>query len=78
SEIWTRQLLEKAGFPVSGRVILHFYPRTAENQLATAENNYLKKAGKSLPEVRRTYFAVRGQDPFQFFVVRQEYRTVFK
>jgi hypothetical protein len=79
SEVWTRQLLEKAGFPVSGRVILHFYPRTAENQLATAENNYLKKAGKSLPEVRRTYFAVRGQGGgFQFFVVRQEYRTVFK
>ena len=79
SEVWTRQLLGKAGFPVNGRVILHFYPREAESRLASAENDYLKKAGRGLPEVRRTYFAVRGQGGgFQFYVVRQEYRPVFQ
>ena len=78
SQLWTRQLLQKAGFAVDGRVILHFYPKTAEAQLATAENSYLQKAGKGIQEVRRTYFAVRGQGGgFQFFVVKQEYRAVF-
>jgi len=79
SEAWTRQLLAKAGFPVNGRVILHFYTRQAESQLASAENTYLQKAKRGLPEVRRTYFAVRPQGgAFQFYVVRQEYRAVFQ
>ena len=78
SEIWTRDLLQKAGFSVSGRVSLHFYPRPAEAQLASVENSFLKKAKRGLPEVRRTYFAVRKQGGgFQFYVVRQEYRNVY-
>ena len=75
SIVYTRQLLEKAGVSVSGRVSLHFYPKKAEAELASVENSYLKTKKRSLPQVRRTYFAVRNQGGYKFYVVRQEYRN---
>jgi hypothetical protein len=72
SELWTRQLLTKAGIQTQGRVALHFYSQKAENLLAIAENNYMQNANKRLDEVRRTYFSVNASG--DFVVDKQEYR----
>jgi hypothetical protein len=68
-----KQLLAKAGIDTSGRVVLQFYPPAIEAILAALEQKQL--GNRSLKEVKRTSFGVRGvKDNYEFYVISQEYR----
>lgn len=66
------ELLKKAGVPASRQsMIFHFYPLKTEQQLASLEYNYAKRAAS---EIRRTYFLVKKQGSgYLFDVTRQTY-----
>ncbi|MEZ6054637.1 MAG: hypothetical protein R3C02_25235 [Planctomycetaceae bacterium] len=66
------QLLKRAGVPTTRQsVIFHFYPQKTEQQLATLEYNYKKRAAQ---EIRRTYFVAQKQGSgYIFNVTRQTY-----
>jgi hypothetical protein len=69
-----RDLLNKAGIDLSGRIALQFVPGPTEQKMAELEAEHAK--GKRLNEIRRTVFGVRGTPGnYQFFVAEQEYRT---
>lgn len=55
-----KQLLEKAGVETSGRVQLQFLPAELEARLARLEREFAKY--RSVDEIKRTVFAVRGDD----------------
>ncbi len=66
------ELLKKAGVPTTRQsVIFHFYPPKTEQQLASLEYNYKKRAAQ---EIRRTYFIAQKQGSgYIFNVTRQTY-----
>lgn len=65
------QLMTKAGINVGNGAILHFYPKTTEDQLARLELDYRKRRAD---EIRRTYFSVNRVDAgYAFSVVQQVY-----
>ena len=68
-----RQLLQRAGIPVEGRLIVQFYPPNVEGRLAVLEQ---QKAGhRPLADIRKTVFAVRkSRRGYSFEVIDQQYR----
>ncbi|MFI4874995.1 MAG: hypothetical protein ACIALR_06650 [Blastopirellula sp. JB062] len=69
-----RELLSTAGI-TPGPVVMQFYDPETENLLAYLEKEYAKE--RTIGEIRRTYFGVRKKGVgFEFYVIRQEYRSV--
>lgn len=67
-----RELLDKAGIPSKGRVILKFLPPEIEALLAQLEK---ARAGDDLSKVRSTRFGIRRDgDGFAFMVIEQSYK----
>lgn len=63
-------LLQKAGVPVGDRVVLQFYPKGVEDQLAQLEVRY---RGRQPGEIRVTRFSVVPKDSgYGFQVIAQE------
>ncbi|MHB8970359.1 MAG: hypothetical protein ACYC3X_12800 [Pirellulaceae bacterium] len=73
-----QQLLDAAGIRTKGRVVVQFYPKTVEDNLASIEMEYASRNGKtSVKQIKQTVFAVRGQGAeFEYYVVSQVYRAV--
>lgn len=68
-----QQILAKAGVPTRGRMVLQFYPRQLENNMAALEMQ--KAGGRSLKEIRKTVFRVRKAGAgYQFEVIEQRYK----
>ena len=68
------QLARSSGLQISGKSLVHFYSPELEQRLAAAERRYAK--GRSLQEIRRTYFRVqRRRGKLAFIVTKQEYKT---
>ncbi|MCC9604440.1 hypothetical protein LOC68_28035 [Blastopirellula sp. JC732] len=68
------ELLASAGI-TPGPVVMQFYDPETENLLAYLEKTYAKD--RTIGEIRRTYFGVRRKgNEFEFYVLRQEYRSV--
>ena len=70
-----KSLLAKAGIDTVGRVVLQLYSPETEALLAGLEQ---KQAGtRSLKDIKRTVFGVRGQaNSYEFFVISQEFRFI--
>ena len=77
--LWTRELCEKAGINIAGRFPTHVYPIELNASLTKKEFDKAKAAGKTMDEVRRTTFEVRGSGGgFQFVVTKQEYMVAIR
>ena len=71
-----RQLLTRAGIPVQRRVTMQFYPKDTENSLAVLELAHAQPKGKTVKNIRKTIFGVRGSaGRFEFYVMDQYYRS---
>lgn len=72
------QLLRAAGIETAGRIVVQFYPRSVENQLARIELEHAKENGKdSVKQIKKTVFGVRtAGGGFEYFVQSQRYRPV--
>lgn len=72
------QLLRAAGLATAGRIVVQFYPRSVENQLARIELEYAEENGKSsVKQIKKTVFGVRPDGGgFEYFVQSQRYRPV--
>lgn len=55
---WDQTFCQQAGVDLRGRVTVQFYPDITRQKLRTAEARHLQSLGKTLEEVRRTYFKV--------------------
>ncbi|MBC8351531.1 MAG: hypothetical protein H8E66_06060 [Planctomycetes bacterium] len=65
-----RQLLEKAGVDVSGRIVMQFYPQKIEDSLARLEREHTKDG--RVDKLRKTIFGVRPTgDGYEFFIIEQ-------
>ncbi|TWU43939.1 hypothetical protein Q31b_14710 [Novipirellula aureliae] len=73
---YDKQLLQKAGIPLPGRMILKFVPENLEAQLAQTEMEYAKANGRSsVEEIAKTVFESQPDGGgYQFEVVDQRYR----
>lgn len=73
-----QQLLRNAGIKTSGRIVVQFYPKPVEDQLARIEMAYAKKNGRtSVKQIKKTVFGVRtGGRGFEYFVESQRYRAI--
>lgn len=66
-----RQLLEKAGVPTKGRIVVQFLPLEVENKLAILEDAAIREKKIPLKQVKKTEFRVRGSaSGFDFVVSR--------
>ncbi|MEC7566654.1 MAG: hypothetical protein VX738_13315 [Planctomycetota bacterium] len=75
ARLWTSELCVKAGITVQGRFPTHVYPIVLNTKLTELEFASAKAAGKTMDEVRRTTFEVRGSGgSFEFYVTKQEYK----
>lgn len=75
ARLWTSELCVKAGIAVQGRFPTHVYPIVLNTQLTKLEFASATAAGKTMDEVRRSTFEVRGSGgAFEFFVTKQEYK----
>ena len=69
-EALDRQLLQKAGVDVSGRVVMQFYPPAIEDMLARLESEHTKDG--RVDQLRKTIFGVRVFDEsYEFFILEQ-------
>jgi hypothetical protein len=67
-----RQLAARAGVPTEGRVVFQFYSDQMYKQLLQLE--YDRKGKRSISQVRRTVFGVRGTGGrYEFYVIEQLY-----
>jgi hypothetical protein len=67
-----RQLLVKAGVPVTGRITLQFYPAETEQMLAGLEREYAGE--RDVNEIRKTIFGVQeDEDRWWFHVIEQKH-----
>jgi len=65
------QLFQKAGIEIGDAVILQFYPRETEDQLARLERSYRDRPAE---QIRRTYFSVRAtENGYEYAVTRQTF-----
>ena len=77
--IWTKELCEKAGINTAGRFPTHAYPIELNAALTKLEFDRAAAAGKTMDEVRRTTFEVRGSGGgFQFVITNQEYQVAIR
>lgn len=67
------QLLQKAGVPTAGRLVVQFCPPDTENRLAFIEKE--RAGNRPISDIRKTIFGVRPDgDGYIFFVLNQYYR----
>lgn len=67
-----QQLASRAGVRTDGRVVFQFYSQQMYEQLLTLE--YARKGERSISQVRKTIFGVRGTGGrYEFFVIDQFY-----
>jgi len=73
-----QQLLRAAGVNTTGRIVVQFYPKNVEEQLAQLEMAYAKNNGKtSVRQIKQTVFGVRRRGAgFEYYVISQVYRAV--
>jgi hypothetical protein len=65
-----RELLEKVGIDVAGRILLQFYPQNVEDALARIEREYTKDG--RVEKLRKTIFGVRqSKGGYEFFIIEQ-------
>jgi hypothetical protein len=65
-----RELIERAGINVAGRVLLQFYPQDVEDSLARLEREHTKDG--RVDKLRKTIFGVRrSEDGYEFFIIEQ-------
>ncbi len=70
---YDRSLLGQVGIPTTGRVIMQFYPKDVENQLALLEQE--KRGSRPLADIQKTYFGIQGgKGSYEFYVIDIEYR----
>jgi hypothetical protein len=70
-----RELAQKAGVNVQGRVVFQFYPKETYDKLLRLENQQMGK--RRIKEVQKTIFGVRGNPGnWDFYVISQTYRAV--
>lgn len=69
-----RELLANAGIPTADRILMQFYPKDLETELATLEKE--NGGNKTAQEYLKTVFEVRkkGSNGFEFFVKEQRFR----
>jgi hypothetical protein len=68
------QLLTQAGIKTKGRIMMQFYPKPVENQLAALESAFA--GNRDIRGIRRTVFGVRAKGAgFEYYVMDQTYRT---
>ena len=71
------ELLGRAGVPTQGRIIMQFYPKEIEDQLALLERD--RSGGRDVKEILKTVFTVRPKGgKYAFEVTDQFYRTPSK
>jgi hypothetical protein len=75
-EKFDRQLLQKAGIPLTGRQMLKFIEPDLENLLANVEKEYATKNGHpTVGEIAKTVFESQSKSGgYEFVVVEQRYR----
>ncbi len=72
---WDARLVRKAGVSMDGRNTVQFYPDATRGILRQVEGEYLNSVGRTLPEVRRTYFQIEeAGGGFKFKVSKVEFR----
>ena len=73
-----QRFLRSAGIKTSDRIVMQFYPKPVEDQLARIELAHAKKNGKtSVKQIKKTMFGVRrAGSGFEYFVDSQRYRAV--
>ncbi|MCB9940995.1 MAG: hypothetical protein H6823_22400 [Planctomycetaceae bacterium] len=66
-----RQLLQKAGIDVDGRIVLQFYPQKIDDMLARLESEHAKDG--RVDKLRKTVFGVRPVgDEYEYFIIEQK------
>jgi hypothetical protein len=71
------ELLGRAGVPTQGRIIMQFYPKEIEDQLALLERE--RSGGRDVKEILKTVFTVRSKGgKYVFEVSDQFFRTAAK
>lgn len=75
---YDRQLLQQAGVPLSGRIVLMFISKELEEQLYQREMAYAQEKGYDHPRyIASTVFEVQPvRGGFEFVVIDQRYREV--
>ena len=67
-----RELAARAGIPTDGRVVFQFYSQQMYQTLLQLE--YDRKGKRTISQVRKTVFGVRGSGGrYEFFVIEQHY-----
>jgi hypothetical protein len=67
-------IVSKAGVDPSGKLIMQFYAKETYDTLLTLENIAMKP--RSISDVRRTVFGVRGSaGKYEFYVISQDYKS---
>jgi hypothetical protein len=73
--VWDKGIAKQAGISTDSAITVQFYPEPTRQQLRVAEAAALKEAGKTLVEVKNTYFKVVSDgDGYKFQVERMVYR----
>jgi hypothetical protein len=68
-------LLQAAGIPTAGRLIVHLYPADVENDIAYEEKDAWEAAGKNLQDITETVIGLKTAGAnYEFFVISQSYR----
>ena len=72
---WDDKLSTQNGVALDGRFTVQFYPMKTRVILRQIEQAYLTKVGRSLREVRRTYFkVVPSSGGFEFKLTDMNFR----
>jgi len=73
---WDQEIARKANVNINGALMVQFYSEQARFAIAKAEDDYLKKIGRELKEVRRTNIKVvsSGGNEFKFEIQGCEFR----
>jgi hypothetical protein len=70
-----QNLLNKAGIPTSGRIVMQFYSSELENRLALIERD--ASGGRNVEEIQKTVFGVtQANGVYAFVVVNQTFRNI--
>ena len=72
---WDDTLTRQNNVPLNGRFTVQFYPNPTRAMLREIEKNYLAQQGKTLEDVRRTFFkVVPAAGGFEFQLTGMDYR----
>ncbi len=72
---WDQQIAQQAGVDTNGALMVQFYSQDTRLTIAKAEDDYLKRAGRELKDVRRTNIKVEANGGgFEFRIVDCVYK----